>query len=171
MDVIHSFWVPSLQGKLDLIPGKTNVTWVRGDRAGVYHGQCAEYCGIQHALMRLIVVVQPPDEFDAWLAAQRAPAAAPADPRGQRGQQLFFTHCAQCHVVRGTPAFFGHVGPDLTHLGSRRMLGAGTVPNTREHLARWLADPQAVKPGNLMPRIPLAPEDFHALLDYLAGLM
>jgi cytochrome c oxidase subunit 2 len=168
VDVIHSFWVPALQGKLDLVPGKTNVTWVQADRVGTFAGHCAEYCGIQHALMRLLVVVQPPEEFDAWLAAQRAPARPPAD--SARAQELFVLHCSQCHVVRGTTAFFGHVGPDLTHLMSRRTLAAGTLRNVKGNLAGWIADPQTHKPGNRMPRIALPPADFLALVDYLASL-
>jgi cytochrome c oxidase subunit II len=168
VDVIHSFWVPALQGKLDLIPGKTNVTWVSADQPGVYPGQCAEYCGIQHALMRLLVVVQTPDEFDAWLASQNAPARPPTD--SARAQDIFLLHCAQCHTVRGTTAFFGHTGPDLTHLMSRRTLAAGTLANVKGNLAGWLADPQHLKPGNRMPRIVLPPEDFHAVLDYLTSL-
>lgn len=168
VDVIHSFWVPTLQGKLDLVPGKTNVTWLQADRVGTFPGQCAEYCGIQHALMRLLVVVQPQREFDAWLEAQRAPARPPAD--SAHAQQLFVLHCSQCHVVRGTTAFFGHVGPDLTHLMSRRTLAAGTLRNVKGNLAGWIADPQTHKPGNRMPRIVLPPADFHALVDYLASL-
>ena len=167
-DVIHSFWVPTLQGKLDLVPGKTNVTWVQGDRVGVFHGQCAEYCGIQHALMRLLVVVQPVAEFAAWLDAQRAPARP--SPDAQRAQQVFLLHCAQCHTIRGTQAFFGHDGPDLTHLMSRRTLGAGTLTNVKGNLAGWIADPQTQKPGNRMPRIALPADDFHALLEYLVSL-
>lgn len=154
--MIHS-WVPSLQGKLDLIPGKTNTTWVRSDRLGRYHGQCAEYCGIQHALMRLVVIVESPDDFDRWLAAQREPARPRADARGQRAQQLFLVQCAHCHTIRGTPAFFGQIRPDLTHLASRHTLAAGTLPNIRDTLARWLADPQALKSGNLCPACPCLP--------------
>jgi cytochrome c oxidase subunit 2 len=169
-DVIHSFWVPSLQGKLDLVPGKTNVTWVQADREGTFHGQCAEYCGIQHALMRLLVVVEPPAQFDAWLASQ----AAPAQPHGgedvQRAQQLFLLHCAHCHVIRGTSAFFGHQGPDLTHVMSRRTLAAGTLPNGKGQLAGWIADPHRHKPGNRMPRIAMPPEELHAVVDYVASL-
>lgn len=168
VDVIHSFWVPALQGKLDLVPGKTNVTWVSADAPGVYPGHCAEYCGIQHALMRLLVVVQRPDEFEAWLAAQRAPAQPPAD--SAHAQALFVRHCAHCHTIRGTSAFFGHIGPDLTHLMSRRTLAAGTLPNVKGNLAGWLADPQHHKPGSGMPRITLPPADFHAVVDYLTSL-
>ena len=169
-DVIHSFWVPALQGKLDLVPGKVNVTWVRADRAGTYHGQCAEYCGIQHALMRMVVVAQEPSDFDQWLAAQRQPAEIGADEGARRAEQLFLIHCASCHRVRGTSAFFGTLGPDLTHVASRSTLAAGTLPNGKESLAGWIADPQRVKPGNLMPRVPLRAEELHAVVDYVSGL-
>jgi cytochrome c oxidase subunit II len=167
-DVIHSFWVPTLQGKLDLVPGKTNVTWVQADRTGTFHGQCAEFCGIQHALMRLLVVVEEAEAFDRWLDAQRAPARPHAD--AQQAQQVFLVHCAHCHVIRGTSAFFGHIGPDLTHLMTRRTLAAGTLANVKANLAGWIADPQGPKPGNRMPRIVLPPDDFQAVLEYLTSL-
>jgi cytochrome c oxidase subunit 2 len=170
LDVIHSFWVPVLHGKLDLIPRRPSTTWIRADREGVYHGHCAEYCGVQHALMRLLVVVQSPAEFAAWLAAQRRPAEVAADEALQGAQALFFMHCAHCHTVRGTAAFFGRTGPDLTHLASRRTLAAGTLANAAGNLASWVADPQALKPGNRMPRIPLRPDERQALLDYLGRL-
>jgi cytochrome c oxidase subunit 2 len=169
-DVIHSFWVPALQGKLDLVPGKVNVTWVQAERAGTYHGQCAEYCGIQHALMRMVVVAQEPPAFDRWLAAQRRPAEVGRDEGGRHAERLFFVHCATCHRVRGTSAFFGVTAPDLTHVASRSTLAAGAFPNGKGHLARWIADPQALKPGNRMPRIPLAAADVHALVEYVHGL-
>jgi cytochrome c oxidase subunit 2 len=168
VDVIHSFWVPALQGKLDLVPGKTNVTWVRADRPGIHPGQCAEYCGVQHALMRLLVVVQRASDFDAWLEDQRAPARPAAD--SAPAQRLFLAHCARCHTIRGTAAFFGQTGPDLTHVATRRTLAAGTLANVKGNLAGWLADPQHHKPGNGMPRITLPPEEFHAVLDYLMSL-
>jgi cytochrome c oxidase subunit 2 len=169
-DVIHSFWVPSLQGKLDLVPGKTNVTWVQADREGTFAGHCAEYCGIQHALMRLLVVVEPPAAFEAWLAAQRAPARPDGVEDVSHAQQVFLLHCAHCHVVRGTSAFFGHQGPDLTHVMSRRTIAAGTLPNGKEQLGGWIADPHRHKPGNRMPRIALAPGEFRVVVDYVAGL-
>jgi cytochrome c oxidase subunit II len=169
-DVIHSFWVPALQGKLDLVPGKVNVTWLRADRAGTYHGQCAEYCGIQHALMRMVVVAQEPSDFAQWLAAQRKPAVVGTDERARRAEQLFLVHCASCHRVRGTSASFGTLGPDLTHVASRSTLAAGTFPNVKESLAGWIADPQAFKPGNLMPRVALPAEERQAVVDYVNGL-
>jgi cytochrome c oxidase subunit II len=169
-DVIHSLWVPALQGKLDLIPGKTNITWLRADRPGTYHGLCAEFCGVQHSRMALLVVALPPADFDVWLEAQRRPAAAAREPDRQRAQQIFLAHCAQCHAVRGTSAFFGRGGPDLTHVASRRTLAAGALTNVKGHLAGWIADPQTLKPGNRMPRIPLPSDEFHALVDYVASL-
>ena len=169
-DVIHSFWVPSLQGKLDLVPGKVNVTWLRADRAGTYHGQCAEYCGVQHALMRMTVKAQEPSDFEQWLAAQRQPALIGSDENVKRAEHLFLLHCARCHRVRGTSAFFGTLGPDLTHVASRTTLAAGTLPNTKGSLAGWIADPQALKPGNLMPRVALAADELQAIVDYVHDL-
>lgn len=169
-DVVHSFWVPSLNGKRDLIPGRENQLWLQADRPGVFEGQCAEFCGHQHAHMRLLVVAQPPDEFEAWLADQRAPAAEPGDEHARRGREVFLTAtCVMCHTVRGTPAM-SRVGPDLTHLASRRTLAAGTIPNNRGHLAGWVLDPQSVKPGSRMPAQTFEPADFHALLHYLESL-
>ena len=169
-DVIHSFWIPALQGKLDLVPGKVNVTWLHANRAGTYHGQCAEYCGIQHALMRMVVVAQEPPAFERWLAAQRRPAEIGRDERTRRAEQQFLIHCGRCHRVRGTSASFGVMGPDLTHVASRSTLAAGTLPNVKGYLAGWIADPQALKPGNHMPRVPLAVDDFHAIVDYVDSL-
>jgi cytochrome c oxidase subunit 2 len=169
-DVIHSFWVPALQGKMDLIPGKVNTTWIQADSAGVYRGECAEYCGLQHARMQFRVVALPPAEFAAWVEEQRKPGTPAADPVSRAGQSVFMSSgCGSCHTIRGTLAR-GITGPDLTHIASRRTLAAGTLPNTRGHLAGWIANPQAIKPGNLMPRIPLRPEELQALLAYLATL-
>jgi cytochrome c oxidase subunit II len=170
-DVIHSFWVPELQGKLDLIPGKLNVTWLQADRPGVYRGQCAEYCGLQHARMGFLVIAQPAEDFAAWLRRERASAATPTDDLGRQGERLFLDRgCAFCHTIRGTSAFFGRGGPDLTHLASRRTLAAATLTNVGGHLAGWIANPQALKPGNRMPQVPLEPPEFHAVLHYLQGL-
>jgi len=141
-DVIHSFWVPALAGKLDMIPGKANRLRVRADRAGEFRGQCAEYCGGPHAQMALYVVAVPDEEFRQWAEEQRAPAKA-ASP-------LFVSHCGACHAVRGTAAS-GTRGPDLTHVGSRRSLGAGLLPNNPGTLAAWISSSQHLKPGNLMP--------------------
>ena len=169
-DVIHSFWVPRLQGKLDLIPGRVNETWIQADAPGVYRGQCAEYCGIQHAKMAFLVVAEPPDSFAKWYARQLRPAAEPPDPLAARGRSIFLgSACAGCPTIRGTPAA-GTLGPDLTHIGSRLTLAAATVPNTRGHLGGWIGDPQSIKPGNLMPAAPLTPADLGALIHYLEML-
>lgn len=184
-DVIHSFWVPALTGKMDLIPGETNETWIETDNPGTYWGQCAEYCGIQHALMRFVVVAHEPDEFEDWLTAQREPAAEPAEPAEVadpapdayddpeqilRGREVFMSaSCVYCHTIAGTEAT-GTFGPDLTHLASRDYLAAGTIPNQRGHLAGWLVDPQAIKPGSHMPGTDLSGEDLQALLAYLESL-
>ena len=169
-DVIHSFWVPNLHGKRDLIPGQVTNTWIQADRPGVYRGLCAEFCGHQHAQMAFAVVVEPPAKFKAWIDHQRQNASEPADERERRGQQVFLTSpCATCHTIRGTKAA-SRIGPDLTHIGSRMTLAAGTLPNTEAHLATWLGDPQAVKPGTRMPQVPMAETDRAALIAYLRRL-
>jgi cytochrome c oxidase subunit II len=169
-DVIHSFWVPNLHGKRDLIPGRENSLWIQADRPGVFEGQCAEFCGMQHAHMRLLVIAQPEEEFTVWMAAQRQSPAEPASEIAQRGRDVFLgSTCMMCHTVRGTTAG-SRAGPDLTHLASRRTLGAASMPNTRGHLAGWILDPQSVKPGNHMPGHTFDPDDFHALIAYLESL-
>jgi cytochrome c oxidase subunit II len=169
-DVIHSLWVPNLHGKRDLIPGQPASLWIEADRPGEFRGQCAEFCGLQHANMALLVVAEPAASFEAWLDAQRAPAALPRDELARRGQHVFESGpCALCHQVRGTIAG-GRVAPDLTHLASRRTLAAGTLPNTPGALAGWMIDAQHVKPGDNMPSIGLANDELQALLAYLGGL-
>ena len=169
-DVIHSFWAPNLHGKRDLIPGHPTSLVLRADRPGRYHGQCAEYCGMQHATMRFDVVVEPEPNFDAWLAVQRAPARDPVTPAERHGRDVFLgTMCMMCHSIHGTPAR-GHQGPDLTHVGSRRMIASGTLLNTTGALAGWIADPQHVRPGVYMPPNRLAGPDLHALVAYLQSL-
>ncbi|WP_175760654.1 cytochrome c oxidase subunit II [Burkholderia ambifaria] len=168
-DVIHAFWVPQLAGKTQTIPGQTNHQWLQADRPGVYRGQCSQYCGAQHAHMAFEVVAEPPDAFRAWLAAQRQPAPAPAGGAEQRGRHVFATRCAGCHAVRGTDAA-GDAGPDLSHLGSRRLLAAGTLDNTPDNLRRWIAHAQQIKPQTLMPSFVLAPRDADDLAAYLATL-
>ena len=171
-DVIHSFWVPQLAGKLDLVPGRENVTWIKADTAGVFRGQCAEYCGLQHANMGFLVVAHPPDEFRAWLARERQPAAEPPpeDTLARLGRRLFEERsCVVCHGVRGIRAG-ASVGPDLTHVASRRTLAAGTLRNVRGNLAGWIADPHGVKPGTRMPRTYLPPHELHAIVAYLETL-
>ena len=169
-DVIHSFWVPQLTVKTDLIPGQTNTTWIQASKAGIYRGQCAEYCGLQHAKMAILVVADPPATFARWLDAERRPATAAADPLAARGRlAMERSSCAACHTVRGTTAG-GTLGPDLTHFGSRRTIGAGILPNTRGNLGGWIVNSQTVKPGNRMPPQPLTPEELQALLAYLDSL-
>ena len=169
-DVIHSFWVPRLHGKLDLVPGHRNVLWLRADSAGVYRGQCAEFCGHQHAKMAFTVVAESRADFDAWLEHQRQPAAEPVTEEQARGRDVFLdAPCLMCHTVRGTPAG-GKVAPDLTHLASRGTIAAGTLPNTRGNLAGWILDPHSIKPGVKMPATPLSSPDLHALLSYLESL-
>lgn len=169
-DVIHSFWVPALHGKTDLIPGHENTTWLTVDQPGVYRGQCAEYCGAQHAHMALTVIAESPESFDRWLTAQRAPAAAAGTPEQARGSQVFAQgSCAMCHTIRGTTAG-ARLGPDLTHFATRSTIAAGTVPNTAVDLARWITDPQQLKPGARMPPTGLSTGDLQALVAYLETL-
>lgn len=170
-DVIHSFWVPNLASKLDMIPGKVNKQRLNAREPGVYRGQCAEFCGEQHARMALVVVAQPPGEFESWLRARLAPAAEPSTPLARHGQALFAqARCGVCHTIRGTPAD-GRLGPDLTHIGSRLTLGAGTLPNGPGSLAGWITDPQHIKPGVRMPGYRLeSGEDLRALATYLQEL-
>ena len=169
-DVIHSYWVPALNGKMDLNPGTRNVTWIEADTAGVYRGQCTEYCGTQHTNMATIVVADPPARFAEWLAAQAAPAAAPATDEARAGLAVVEGGpCAACHTVRGTGAL-GRMGPDLTHLASRATIAAGTLPNGPGYLAGWVANAQALKPGALMPTMTLSPRDLRAVLAYLQTL-
>jgi len=168
-DVIHTLWVPNLHGKKDLIPGRVAELRVRADQAGVYRGQCAEFCGEQHTLMALLVVAEPPAQYAAWAAAQARPAVA-ATGAAQRGLQVFMENrCASCHTIAGTPAA-GQAGPDLTHLASRQTLAAGTLPNTRGHLGGWIVDAPSLKPGTSMPATPLPADQLHALLAYLETL-
>ena len=169
-DVIHSFWVPSLAGKQDLIPGRNNEITITAERAGLYRGQCAEFCGLQHAHMAFLVVAEAPADFAAWQDAQRKPAAEPANDEAAAGRRVFLAKpCAACHTVEGTPAA-GTLGPDLTHVGSRRTIAAGLLPTTRGSLAAWIADPQTIKPGNNMPMVPLTSDELRAVSAYLASL-
>jgi cytochrome c oxidase subunit 2 len=169
-DVIHSFWVPNLHGKKDLIPGRTSTMSFRADQPGVYRGQCAEFCGHQHAKMAFLVIAHEPSEYERWAEAQRQPAKEPASELQKRGQEVFLSSpCIMCHTIEGTLAQ-AKVAPDLTHLASRSTIAAGTLPNTRGHLGGWILDPQSVKPGVAMPPVALAAQDLHALLDYLASL-
>lgn len=169
-DVIHSFWIPNLAGKMDLIPGRTNTLAINPRRVGEYRGQCAEFCGLQHAQMALDATVESPAAFAAWYEAGLKPGAEPTTPQQVRGRDLFLnTACAGCHAVNGTDAG-GQTGPDLTHLASRKMLAAGALPMSRDALTRWLHDPQAIKPGNHMPVVDMAPTDQAAVVAYLESL-
>lgn len=164
-DVIHSFWIPSLNRKIDMIPGRRNRVELYADKPGRYRGQCAEFCGVQHAHMAMYLYADPPARFTAWLRQQAAPARP--DPAGLR---TFTTDgCAACHTIRGTSAT-GSVGPDLTHVGSRATLAALTIPNDEAALADWLHDPQHVKPGNRMPDLGLSDADVRSLVTFLEGL-
>jgi cytochrome c oxidase subunit II len=169
-DVIHSFWVPSVHGKRDLIPGRINRTWIRVDQPGIYRGQCAEFCGLEHANMIITIVAEPVDRFEQWWLHQRQGAPTPLTPAQERGRQVFQGGpCALCHSIAGTSAG-GRVGPDLTHVAGRLTLGAGALTNTHDHLRQWVEDAQRVKPGARMPRVDLPPADLEAVIAYLETL-
>jgi len=169
-DVIHSLWLPNLQGKRDLIPGYTTAIWLQADRPGIYRGQCAEFCGMQHAHMAFDVVAEPQADFDRWLDAMRRPAPDPTTAVTAHGRDVFAqARCAGCHSIEGSAAA-ALLGPDLTHIATRSTLGAGTLSNTPDHLAEWIRDPQVIKPGNQMPANPLSESDLQALVAYLETL-
>ncbi|WP_414476025.1 cytochrome c oxidase subunit II [Microvirga sp. M2] len=169
-DVIHSFWVPSLAGKTDMIPGRVNRMVIQADRPGIYRGQCAEYCGLQHSLMLLDVVAMPRPEFDTWLAGAAQPAQEPATPQLREGRALFVDlGCGTCHAVRGVSE--GRLGPDLTQVGSRRIIGAGTLPGGIGNIAGWIVSAQHLKPDNAMPSYDqLEGPQLRALAAYLESL-
>lgn len=169
-DVIHSLWLPNLGGKIDLMPDRENTLWLEATEPGVFRGQCAEFCGMQHGKMAFMVVVHERAEFEAWLDRERMSAEPPADALARAGHDAFVAGtCATCHRIRGTAAR-GGFGPDLTHVGSRRTIAAGAAPNTRARLTAWLIDPQQLKPGALMPATHMAPETLHAIVHYLEQL-
>jgi len=169
-DVIHSFWVPNLTGKKDLIPGHTTALWLQADKAGIYRGQCAEFCGHQHAKMAVLVLAEPRSRFNSWYNSQLQPAAPPTDSMSQAGEKIFMSKgCPLCHTVGGTRAF-GRIGPPLTHIASSYTLAAGTLKNTRGNLAGWIVDPQKIKPGVRMPPNDLSGSELQALLSYLETL-
>jgi len=169
-DVIHSYWVPNLAGKQDLIPGRSNDLTFVASRPGTYRGQCAEFCGLQHAHMALLVIAEPSSVFDEWRTAQLQ-AARPAETVEQQAGQAFFTSqaCGACHTVRGTSAA-GTLGPDLTHVASRRTIAAGLLPTTRGSLAAWIADPQTIKPGNNMPMVTMTADQLRAVSAWMGEL-
>jgi cytochrome c oxidase subunit 2 len=169
-DVIHSFWVPNLHGKRDLVPGRRTTLTIQADTPGKYRGQCAEFCGYSHAQMALWVIAEPPAAFEAWRAAQQRTPPAPSSELTRRGQAVFLSGpCVMCHSIAGTIAQ-SNVGPDLSHVASRISLAAGSLPNTRGNLAGWLLNAPHLKPGVAMPSISLEAEDLHALLAYLETL-
>lgn len=174
-DVIHSFWVPELFGKMDVIPGQINETWLQADKPGTYRGACAEYCGLQHAHMAFAITAEPRADYDRWAAAQRTAASDSLLPNSalpanvSRGEAVFVANCSGCHAVRGTNAL-GRLGPDLTHLASRKTIGAGLIDNTPGNLMRWVTNAQAMKPGVLMPTMDLRHDDVAAVVAYLTTL-
>ena len=170
-DVIHSFWLPSIAGKRDMIPGRVNTLVLEAEEEGIYRGQCAEYCGGPHALMAFYAIAAPPYDFAAWLEREARPAVEPADAILEQGRELFLSSgCGTCHTIRGTEAK-GTFGPDLTHLGGRRSLGAGILPNNVGTIAGWIADAQHIKPGNRMPSFnTFSGEELRAVAAYLASL-
>jgi cytochrome c oxidase subunit II len=169
-DVIHSFWVPQLHFKRDLIPGQPGSTWLQANEPGIYRGICAEFCGQQHAQMMFMVVALEPERYQAWLDNESKPAQPPADDLARAGQQVFLSSsCLYCHTIRGTPAA-GETGPDLTHLASRQIIAAGALENNVGNLGGWIMDPQHIKPGSAMPATPLTGEELQALLAYLSTL-
>ena len=171
-DVIHSFWVPELHGKVDMMPGTTTSVTITADEPGRYRGQCAQLCGVQHANMALYIVADEPEEFGTWLDQQRQVAEEPAEGSViERGEEIFLSSaCVYCHAVRGSNPAAGDLGPDLTHLASRETIAAGTLENTPGNLAAWVVDPQHIKPGNKMPAINLASAELQDLLAYLNSL-
>jgi cytochrome c oxidase subunit II len=166
-DVLHSFWVPELAGKVDTVPGQRNVIRFTADKPGEYRGQCAEFCGLQHAKMAFLVIAEEPGAYERWLIRQQRPRSGPSTEREAAGEQVFMrSSCAGCHTIRGTEAR-GTLGPDLSDFGSRRTLGAVATPNTKGNLAGWIENSQSIKPGNLMPPVQLEPDELLNLLDYL----
>lgn len=170
-DVMHSFWIPAVHGKVDLIPGMKNYIRLQASQAGVYPGQCAEYCGAEHSLMRLLAIVQPPDEYEAWLRGQRQPGTQPSSPEAQEGEKIFLAGpCSMCHAVRGTLAG-GTVGPDLTHIGSRKMIAANVYQNNDAYLEAWVTHAQSLKPVCQMPNLTqFSGEQLQDLVAYLRQL-
>jgi cytochrome c oxidase subunit 2 len=167
-DTDHSFWIPALGGKTDLIPNRINRMWFDPQRTGLFLGQCAQYCGTQHGKMLQRVVVDSPEDFEVWVKAQRQPA--PEDPAAHDGRRVFeTTACINCHAVRGTVAN-GRFGPDLTHLMSRATIASGAAENTPDNLRLWLRNPDAIKPGSLMPAMQVSDSELDALVRYMQSL-
>jgi cytochrome c oxidase subunit 2 len=170
-DVLHEFWVPELARKMSTVPGQPNHIWLQADKPGVYIGQCSEFCGTQHAWMRIVVVAHEPAQFEEWQQAQLRPAQSPVDDARAKGLEIFRTStCINCHAINGVPGANSRVAPDLTHVGSRQQLAAGVVQNTPENMRRWVKNPQAIKPGALMPDFYLDDQQIDQLADYLSSL-
>ncbi len=169
-DVIHSFWIPQLNGKTDAFPNHVNKTWIQANTPGAYYGQCAELCGASHANMRVVVIVKTPEEFDQWVKDQQAAPAQPTDPLALQGQLVFLSGaCVGCHTIEGTAAQ-GKVGPNLTHVGSRSSIAGGALTNTEGNLKRWLANSPGIKPGSVMPNLNLGAQEVDALTAYMQSL-
>lgn len=169
-DVVHSFWVPSLAGKQDLVPGRLNSLLLRAEKPGIYRGQCAEFCGLQHSHMAIMVIAEAPADYERWAASQQHDAAMPSDPDSAAGRAAFLAKpCAACHTIRGTAAN-GTTGPDLTHVAGRQTIAAGLLESTRGSLAAWIADPQTLKPGNNMPMVPLTSDELQNISAYMESL-
>ena len=167
-DVIHSFWVPQLAGKMDAIPGLTNETWIEASHPGIYQGQCTEYCGVEHSKMLFRVIAESPSDFRAWRAYQLMGPSSSASV-STNGERMFVDHCGNCHTVRGTAAQ-GTLGPDLSHLMARQTIASGVLPNDAHTLAAWIADPQRLKPGNLMPAVKMSAQERAGITAYLMAL-
>lgn len=169
-DVIHDWWVPELGPKMDMEPGSANYLWVTIHKPGIYHGACSEFCGKQHAWMRIQVIAQKLDDYQQWLAERKKPAVTPASKLALTGASIFNSStCANCHSIKGTEAL-GVAGPDLTHVASRKTLLTGLMLNNKQNLEKWINDPQSVKPGALMPRFIFKKDTINALVEYLSSL-
>jgi cytochrome c oxidase subunit II len=169
--VLHEFWVPKLTRKMTTVPGQANHIWLQADKPGIYIGQCSEFCGTQHAWMRILVVAEQPSKFEEWQRAQLQPTQTPTSDAAAKGRALFQTStCINCHAIRGVAGADAHVAPDLTHVASRRQLGAGILENTPANMRSWLKNPQHIKPGALMPDFNLTDQQLDQLGEYLATL-
>ena len=180
--MLHSFWIPKIAGKVDLVPNNQNTMWVKGEETGTFFAQCAEFCGESHALMRFWVIVETREEFDAWLASEREDAIQPTDPLAMQGKAIFEgsqAQCWLCHTVKGSQKANGKVGPDLTHVGRRTHIAGGIRENTQENLTEWITDPNSLKPGNIMslegqvyndPTLKMTEAQISAVVRYLQGL-
>jgi len=169
-DVVHDLWIPQIGPKIDVNPGRPTYLYLESDTPGTFLGACAEYCGTEHAWMLVRAIALPTGDYDAWVSSQSKPQSVPTSGAGAQGWQTFSQRtCISCHAINGTPAKEME-GPDLTHFGSRQVIGAGVLTNTSENLTKWLANPQKIKPGVLMPNVQLNPQELKSLVDYLESL-